>query len=285
MDETPWATAQHLAAIVESSDDAILSKDLNDIIRSCNPATERVFGYRPAELIGQSVRVLIPPDRQAEEDEILARIKRGERVNHFETVRLAKGGRRVDVSLTVSPVLDSSGAVVAASKTARDITEQKRARATQTYLSAIVESSEKDAILAKDLNGVIQSANAAAERVFGYAISELVGQSIRMLIPPERQAEEDEILARVRAGERTDHFETIRVTKDGRQIDVSLSSSPIRDESGAIVGVSKIVRDISEEKRLARERAAQQECHRGGSGRSCDVHEQFGADLDRMDRR
>jgi PAS domain S-box-containing protein len=261
MDETPWTSAQHLAAIVESSDDTILSKDLNGIIRSCNPATERVFGYRPAELIGQSVRVLIPPDRQAEEDEILARIKRGERVNHFETVRLAKDGRRVDVSLTVSPVRDSSGAVVAASKTARDITEQKRARARQAYLSAIVESSE-DAILAKDLNGVIQSANAAAERVFGYTASELVGQSIRVLIPDDRPAEEDEILARIRAGERLDHFETVRLSKGGRRVDISLSVSPIRDESGAIIGVAKIARDITEQKRLARELAAQQEWFR-----------------------
>src|SRR6476646_10754755 len=115
MDETPWTSEQaYLAAIVESSDDAILSKDLSGIIRSSNSATERVLGYTPSELIGQSVRVLIPPERQAEEDDILARIKRGERVNHFETVRLAKGGRRVDVALTVSPVRDASGTVIAA---------------------------------------------------------------------------------------------------------------------------------------------------------------------------
>jgi PAS domain S-box-containing protein len=262
MDETPSTGAQaYFAAIVESSDDAILSKDLNGIIRSCNPATERVFGYSPTELIGQSVRVLIPPEREAEEDDILARIRRGERVNHFETVRLAKGGRRVDVSLTVSPVHDSSGAVIAASKTARDITEQKRVRATQAYLSAIVASSE-DAILAKDLNGVIQSANAAAERVFGYTASELLGQSIRILVPDDRPAEEDEILARVRAGERLDHFETVRLSKDGRRVDISLSVSPIRDESGAIVGVAKIARDITEQKRVTRELAAQQEWFR-----------------------
>src|SRR6185503_1490367 len=143
MNEAALTSAQaYLAAIVESSDDAILSKDLSGIIRSCNPATERIFGYTPAELIGRSVRVLIPPERQAEEDDIIARIKRGERVNHFETVRLAKGGRRVDVSVSISPVHDSSGAVIAASKTVRDISEQKRARATQAYLAAIVDSSE-----------------------------------------------------------------------------------------------------------------------------------------------
>ena len=257
MNETPPTNAQaYLAAIVESSDDTILSKDLNGIIRSCNPATQRVFGYTPAELIGQSVRVLIPPERQAEEDEILARIKRGERVNHFETVRLTKEGRRIDVSLTISPVHDPSGAVVAASKIVRDISEQKRARATQAYLAAIVESSE-DAILAKDLNGIIQSANAAAERIFGYRASELVGRSIHLVIPSDRHAEEDEILARVRRGERLEHFETVRMAKDGRRLDISLSVSPICDESGGIIGVAKIARDVTEHKRLARELAAQ----------------------------
>jgi PAS domain S-box-containing protein len=262
MNETPPTNAQaYLAAIVESSDDTILSKDLNGIIRSCNPATQRVFGYTPAELIGQSVRVLIPPERQAEEDEILGRIKRGERVNHFETVRLTKEGRRIDVSLTISPVHDPSGAVVAASKIVRDISEQKRARGYQAYLAAIVESSE-DAILAKDLNGIIQSANAAAERIFGYRASELVGRSIHIVIPSDRHAEEDEILARVRRGERLEHFETVRMAKDGRRLDISLSVSPIRDQSGGIIGVAKIARDVTEHKRLARELAAQQEWFR-----------------------
>jgi PAS domain S-box-containing protein len=262
MNETPPTNAQaYLAAIVESSDDVILSKDLNGIIRSCNPAAQRVFGYTPDELIGQSVRVLIPPERQAEEDDILARIKRGQRVNHFETVRLGKEGRRIDVSLTISPVHDPSGAVVGASKIIRDITEHKRARATQAYLAAIVESSE-DAILAKDLNGIIQSANASAERIFGYTAAELIGRSIRIVIPPERYREEDEILARVRSGERLEHFETVRLAKDGRELEISLSVSPIRDQSGAIVGVAKIARDITEQKRLARELSAQQEWFR-----------------------
>lgn len=260
--QTPPANAAaYLAAIVESSDDAILSKDLNGIIRSCNPATERVFGYTTAELIGQSVRVLIPPERQAEEDEILNRIKRGERVNHFETVRLTKEGRRVDVSLTISPIHDSSGKLIAASKTIRDISEQKRARSNQAYLAAIVESSE-DAIFAKDVNGNIQSINTAAERIFGYTASELVGRSIHVVIPPERHSEEEEILGRVRAGEHLEHFETVRVAKDGRRLDISLSVSPIRDEADAIIGVAQTARDITEQKRLARELAAQQEWFR-----------------------
>jgi PAS domain S-box-containing protein len=252
---------RYLAAIVESSEDAIVSKDLDGIIQWCNPATERLFGYTVAELVGRPVRILIPPERQAEEDDILARLRRGERVQHFETVRVTKDHRRIDVSLTISPVLDDSGAVIGASKIARDITEQKRTAAVQAHLAAIVESSD-DAILSKDLEGILRSCNPAGEKMFGYPASDLVGRSVRMLIPPERQAEEDEILATLRAGRRIEHFETVRMAKGGRRLDVSLSVSPVLDSSGAVVAVAKIVRDITEQKRLAREVAAQQEWFR-----------------------
>jgi PAS domain S-box-containing protein len=249
---------EYLAAIVESSDDAILSKDTNGIIQSANAAAERIFGYSARELIGKSVRLLIPRELQAEEDEILARIRRGERVDHFETVRLAKDGHRIDVSLTISPVRDALGRVIGASKIARDITERKRALAAQARLAAIVTSST-DAIVTKDLNGIIQSCNHACEQIFGYLEAELVGRSVLVLIPPERHAEEDMILSKMRRGERIEHFETVRLTKDGRRLDISLSISPIKDERGAVIGVAKIARDITEQKRLARELATQQE--------------------------
>jgi PAS domain S-box-containing protein len=124
----------YLAAIVESSDDAIISKDLNGVVRSCNAAAERMFGYSAAELVGKPIRLIIPADRQAEEDEIIGRIRRGERVDHFQTVRRAKDGRLVDVSLTISPVRDSTGRIVGASKIARDVTDQKRAAAERERL-------------------------------------------------------------------------------------------------------------------------------------------------------
>jgi PAS domain S-box-containing protein len=261
MSRMPGAAEAYLAAIVESSDDAILSKDLNGIIQSCNAAGERIFGYSASELIGKPVRVLIPPERQAEEDNILARIRRGERVDHFETVRVRRDGRLIDVSLTVSPVRDATGRIIGASKIARDITEQKRISAAQSYLAAIVDSSE-DAVLSKGLDGIVQSCNAKAEEVFGYAAEELVGRSIRVLIPPDRQAEEDDILERIRKGERIQHFETVRLAKGGRLVDVSLSVSPIRDSAGQIIGVAKLARDITEQKRLARELDAQREWFR-----------------------
>ncbi|HEX7060736.1 MAG TPA: PAS domain S-box protein [Woeseiaceae bacterium] len=247
-----------LAAIVESSDDAILSKNLDGIIQSANPAAERIFGYRPEELIGQPVRMLIPPDRQAEEDDILSRLRRGERIDHFETVRITKDRRLIHVSLTISPIHDGRGNIVGASKIARDITGRKRARERESYLAAII-SSSTDAIIAKDLNGIITSCNASAERIFGYTAEEMIGRPIYLIIPADRYAEEDMILSKVRAGERIEHLETVRLAKGGRPVDVSLAISPICDESGNVIGVAKVARDIGERKRLARQLAAQKE--------------------------
>ena len=257
-DQRDASAAQgYLAAIVASADEAIISKNLDGIIQWCNASAEQLFGFSASELVGMPVRRLIPPDRQSEEDVILDRLRRGERVEHFETVRLTKDGRRIDVALTVSPVRDASGAIIGASKIARDITGARGASAAQAYLAAIVESSD-DAIIAKDLNGVIQSCNASAERVFGYPAAELIGRPVRILIPADRQAEEDDILTRIRRGERVDHFETLRRRKDGTLIDVSLTISPVRDASGTIIGVSKTARDVTAQKRAAAELAAQQ---------------------------
>ena len=155
----------------------------------------------------------------------------------------------------------SSGRFTGYIGTAIDITEQRQAAAAQAHLAAIIESAD-DAIISKDLNGIIQTANATAERVFGYGPGELLGAPVRILIPADRQTEEDHILARIRRGERIEHFETIRVRKDGRLIDISLTVSPIKDASGAIVGVSKIAR-TSPRKRRQRPRSPRS---RRGSG-------------------
>src|ERR1700729_3549011 len=115
-----------LAAIIASSDDAIISKDLNGIVRSWNQAAQRIFGYTEEEMVGKSITVLFPPDRLDEEPKILERLKRGERVDHFETVRVRKGGEYFPVSLTISPVRNARGEIIGASKIARDITYLKR---------------------------------------------------------------------------------------------------------------------------------------------------------------
>jgi PAS domain S-box-containing protein len=237
-----------LAAIVQSSDDAIVSKTLDGLIVSWNAGAVRMFGYQPEEIIGKSITAIIPPELYAEERDILDRLRRGERIDHFETIRICKDGRRVQLSITVSPIRDASGTIVGASKIARDIGEQKIAERTAAQLAAIVESSD-DAIVSKSLDGRIQSWNTGAARIFGYTAEEAVGQSITLIIPQEQYAEERHILERVRRGERIEHFDTIRVTKSGQRIPVSLTVSPVRDPRGTIIGASKIARDISERRR------------------------------------
>ena len=216
-----------------------------------------MFGYSAEEAIGRSIRMIIPADRQGEEDAVLETIRAGRSVTHFETVRQRKDGSLIDISLTVSPIYDDAGVVIGASKIARDISAQKRASFDMRRLAAAVESSD-DAIVTKTLDGVITSWNRAAERMFGYTEAEAVGRSVRMLIPDELQSEEDTVLARLRAGLSMDHYETIRQRKDGSRLSISLTVSPIRGEAGEIVGASKIARDITEQVRLrqlAREHA------------------------------
>jgi PAS domain S-box-containing protein len=132
--DTDREASARLAAIVQSSDDAIVSKDLNSIVTSWNPAAQRMFGYTAAETVGKSIRLIIPEDRQSEEDDVLRRIARGESVEHFETVRRRKDGTEIFISLTVSPVFDDRGRIIGASKIARDITERKRASERAAFL-------------------------------------------------------------------------------------------------------------------------------------------------------
>jgi PAS domain S-box-containing protein len=241
-----------LVAVVDSSDDAIVTKTLDGVIRSWNRGAERLFGHTAAEAVGQQIFLIIPPDRVAEEQDVLGRLRRGERIDHFETIRQTKDGRRIPVSLTVSPVRDVRGNVIGASKVARDITPRLQRDELRARLAAIVQSSD-DAIVGKTLDGVITSWNEGAERLFGYTAPEAIGQPIFLIIPEDRSAEELDVLSRLRRGERIDHFETIRQTKDGRRLPMSISVSPIRDDQGRIIGASKVGRDISD--RVERERA------------------------------
>ena len=244
--EHPWSL---VSAIVDSCQDAIIGKDLDGVITSWNPAASRIFGYRPEEIIGRNVLTLIPDELRYQEPDILRRIRAGERIDHYETVRLTKSGERIHLSLTISPIRDPSGRIIGASKIARDISERRRAEETRSRLASIVESSD-DAILSRNLDGMVTSWNEAAGRIFGYSAQEMIGQSSRRIVPPELQSEEDDILRKMRAGDRIDHFETRRLAKDGSDIHVSLSISPLCDAAGLVIGNSEIGRDISARKKL-----------------------------------
>ena len=373
-------TQARLAAIVEFSGDPIATKTLDGVIQTWNAAAERLFGYRPDEIIGKPVTTLIPPDRLAEEEQILSRLRRGLPAERIETLRKAKDGRLIPVSVSVSPIKDREGRVTGASKIIHDITdivagrealvrekellattlasigdgvivtdnegrvtflnteaerltgwkeaegasqplsevfriineftrqpaenpvekalrlgaivglanhtlllakdgreipvddsaapirdpsgsifgvvlvfrdatEERKAQQTHARLAAIVEFSG-DAIVTKNLDGVIQTWNAAAERLFGYRPEEIIGKPVTTLIPPDRLDEEEQILSRLRNGLPAERIETFRVTRDGRQIPVSVSVSPIKDREGRVTGASKVIHDISERKRI-----------------------------------
>jgi PAS domain S-box-containing protein len=248
-----------LASIVDSSDDAITAKTPEGIITSWNRGAERIYGYQAEEVVGKPVSLLIPPDRPDDMDAILAKVRNGEQVEHYETVRKRKDGVLIDVSLTVSPINDSAGNPIGVSSIARDITERRRAEeklraATQSIddrtalLASIVDCSD-DAIIAKTPEGVITSWNRGAELIYGYTSAEIIGKPMSLLIHPDRPDEMDGILARIRHGERVEHYETMRVRKDGRVISISLTVSPIYDSNNKLLGVSSIARDITERKR------------------------------------
>ena len=247
----PDAAILRLAAVVESSDDAIFSEDAAGTIETWNPAAEGMFGFTASQAIGSSVEIIIPESEQPNARELTLRVLKGEPVKNFQTYRCRKDGALVPVSLALSPITDENEQIVGMATIARDISHQQVMERDALRLAAIVDSSD-DTIVSKDLNSIIQTWNKAAERMFGYTAEEAVGRSIRMIIPPERQQEEDEVLDRIRRGQPISHFETERMRKDGTRVQISLTVSPIKDSDGRVIGASKIARDITAQVELVR---------------------------------
>ena len=195
-----------LAAIVASSDDAIIGKTIDGIVTDWNVAAETMFGYSAAEMIGRPIAALLPPGGETEEEEILGRIRGGEKIDHFETRRRRKNGDIIDVSVTISPVWDEVGRLVGASKVAREITSAKRDRIALQEREAHLESvlaTVPDAMVVIDTAGIMQSFSATAERLFGYSAAEAVGRNVSLLMPEPYRAQHDGYLARYMAtGER-----------------------------------------------------------------------------------
>jgi PAS domain S-box-containing protein len=170
-------------------------------------------------------------------------------IRNQEVVIERRDGSRIILRINIDPLYDIKGRLSGGISVFEDVTDLKQAEQASQRLAAIVESSG-DAIVSKDLNGVIASWNQGAERLFGYTAEETIGKSVTLLIPPERHDEEQSILERIRRGESIEHFETVRRRKDGSLLDISLTVSPIRDTKGNIVGASKIARDITRRKRV-----------------------------------
>jgi PAS domain S-box-containing protein len=260
-------TSRQLAAIVASSNDAIIGKDLNSIITNWNFGAERIFGYTAEEMVGTSIMRLIPPDRQEEEREILSRIRRGERLDHFETIRLAKDGRRLNISITVSPIKDSAGHVIGASKVARNITERKNAEEREQKLLAQAATAnakfraffEQGPLFAgiMALDGTIIEANRLSLEACGYTKEQVVGKPF-WECPwwNKSSALMDQIKAAVAetATGQTFRAEMPYFLADGSQRMVSLLVLPIKDETGRTVFLAPTGTDITDLKRAESQR-------------------------------
>ena len=211
------------------------------------PGLVMVGARSPEDVIGKSVYDLIAPEYRETFRDFHGRVCLGEDGSlEFDIIGLH--GERRHMETHAAPLRHTDGTIVHLAIT-HDITERKRAEHDALLLGAIVDSSD-DAIISKNLDATITSWNKSAERVFGYTASETIGQPVTILIPPDRLDEEPQILDRLKRGERVDHFETVRKTKDGRLIDISLTISPVKDRRGNIIGASKIARDVTERRRM-----------------------------------
>jgi PAS domain S-box-containing protein len=239
--------------IVQSLPVAVYTTDAAGRITFYNDAAASLWGRRPR--LGEdwwcgSWRLYWPDGTPMAHDEcpMAVTLKTGNAVRGAEAIAERPDGTRYPFLPYPTPLRNDNGQLVGAVNMLVDITERKRNEEAAQSLAAIVESSD-DAILSKDLTGVIRSWNAGAQRLFGYAADETVGKPGTMLIPADRHDEEPMILARIRRGERIEHYETVRQRKDGSFVDISLTVSPIRDPRGNIIGASKIARDVTERRR------------------------------------
>ena len=237
--------------VVEAVPSAIVAFDAGGIIELVNVQAERMFGYSRAELQGRPIEVLLAEGLRADHPELRNAFFAAPRARPMGTGRELHGRRRdgrefpVEIGMNPMETVDGTKALVSI----LDITSRRQAELTQSYYVAIVESSA-DAIIAKDLNAVVTSWNKSAELMFGWSAREMIGMPIIRLLPGDRLDEEAAILAKIRRGERIDHYETVRCRKDGVAFPVSLTISPIRGPGGDIIGASKIIRDITEQTRM-----------------------------------
>jgi PAS domain S-box-containing protein len=264
---------ERLTVTLGSIGDGVITTDASALVTRLNAVAESMTGWAAADAVGRPLRevfvILHEQTRQPAENPVYRVLHEGTvagLANH--TVLVARDGREIPIDDSAAPIKTADGRTAGTVIVFRDVTERRRlerereARERVTRELAAIVASSDDAIVGMDLGGTITSWNGAAERMFGYAAAETIGQSIRVVIPPERWGEEQEVLRRIRAGEKVSHFETIRLSRDGRQVPVSLTVSPIYDAAGVVAGASKIARDISarrraeNEQRRAREQAA-----------------------------
>jgi PAS domain S-box-containing protein len=253
--QSALARREWLHVALKSIGDAVVATDAEGLVLLMNPVAEQLTGWTTAEAKGRRLqdifRIINERTRKPVEDpcgKVLATGRIVGLANH--TVLISRDGTERPIDDSAAPIKNEADQILGVVVVFRDATEARRAQENAERLAAIVEHSD-DAIIGKDLNGVITSWNAAAEHLYGITAQEAVGQPISMIVPSDRQAELKTIMERLLRGERIEHLETVRLKKDGTPIDVSLTVSPIKNVYGEVIGASKIARDIGERKRIA----------------------------------
>jgi PAS domain S-box-containing protein len=242
-----------LASIVESSDDAIISKDLDGVINSWNKGAERLFGYTADEMLGRPVMILIPEGRFDEEPAILAAIRSGRSVEHYETIRKRKDGTLLDISLSVSPIKDEFGTIIGASKIGHNITERKKAQEDIQFQASLLNAVEQ-AVIATDLKGNIIYWNSFAEQLYGWPSQEVIGSNVLDIIPALASKEVAEQIFEYLQEGRSWTGELLVQRRDGSEFHAVVTDSPIFNKQGALIGVVGVSTDVTEAKRAEKER-------------------------------
>jgi PAS domain S-box-containing protein len=239
-------TLKNIAAIVESTDDAIIGKTLDGIITSWNQGAERIYGYSEQEVIGRPISLLVPPDYHNDSGDLLKRIQQGEHVNHYETIRVKKNGQRITVSLTISPIKDETGMIVGASTIARDVTERKKMEQDLCYRNRILDLIP-DSIFLCDAEGRFMYVNKAAYASRGYTRDEMMKMRFHDLVAPEDQTTYASKLQTTKRGER--QLELQHVAKNGSPVPVLMRTWVIdHDKENLIL---HLVHDMPREKKKA----------------------------------
>ncbi len=241
-------TISRLASVVESSNDAIYTLSPEGVILSWNPGASKIYGYTAEEIGGRDFSALVPEKNKAETADLLKLVSQGEAVSDFAAIHLSKKGSDLPLSISFSPIKDRLGRVFRVSVIARDIAERKKAEEVQAQLAAILQQTP-DAVVGTDLEHRIYSWNKGAEAMFGYSLEEIVGQPVTVLAPEDLKQETLDIRQAVLRGENISGLETVRVRKEEGLLDVSVTLSAVKNPHGKVIGVSAILRDITERKK------------------------------------
>ncbi len=243
---------RQIQLVVDNSYDALIGETFDGIVTTWNKGATRMFGYTSNEMIGKSVMILLPPEMKNELPPQLQKIKKGEVVIDYDTIRVRKNGTQINVAISMSPMVDETGTLFGVSVVERDISVRKKSEESMRQIQLVVDNSY-DALIGETLDGIVTTWSNGASRMFGLTSQEMIGKSINLIVPEEFREEVRAVLGKIRKGEVVADHDSVRIRKDGLKIYVSVTIAPIINKDGVIAGASVVVRDITDRKKAEKE--------------------------------